>query len=86
MIIQNRTISVALTYTQRQTSKKSSQNLHITNSIEVTIVRVARSGGPREPGSPNRNTTKDKNVTISLVSSVSVSLNIFAHNSTRVQH
>ena len=35
MIMQNITISVALTRTQGQTSKKSTQNLNITKSIEV---------------------------------------------------
>ena len=43
MIIQNRTISVALTCMQGQTSKKAYKNLNITNSIEVSS--VARGGG-----------------------------------------
>ena len=52
MIIQNKTNSVALTCTQRQ---KSTQNLNITISIEVTIIGVAMGGRelrPRGPGSP----------------------------------
>ena len=50
MIIQNRTTSVALACTQKQTSKKSTQNLNITNSIEVTIIGAARGGqGARTP-------------------------------------
>ena len=50
MIIQNRTISVALTYTQGQTSKKL-HKINITNSIEVTIIGVVRGGGPWSPQS-----------------------------------
>ena len=42
MIIQNRTISVALTCTQGQTRKKSSQNPNTTTSIEVTMVTYHR--------------------------------------------
>ena len=56
MIIQNRTISVALKYPQGQTSKKAHKIL-----ISQTIMDVARGGGPSPP--PNRNVTNDKNVT-----------------------
>ena len=56
--MQNRTISVALTYTRGQVS---TQNLNITNSIKVTIIGLARGGGPASPS--NRNATKDKTVT-----------------------
>ena len=57
MIIQSRTMRVALTCTQEQ---KSTQSFNITNSIEVTIIGVIKGG---EAGVPNRNTTNDKNVT-----------------------
>ena len=60
MIIQNRTISVALICSQGQ---KNTQNLNITNSIEVTIIGVARGGEAGDPGPPNQNATNDKNVT-----------------------
>ena len=82
MVIQNRTISVALTCTQEQTSP---QNLNITNSIEVTIIGVARGGG-RGPSPPPIEIPSIKNVTKSLVSSFSVSCSNFVYNNTRVQH
>ena len=64
MIIQNRTISVTLTYTQEQTSKKAHKILISQNSIEVTIIGVARGGSLGDPDPPpNRNATNDKNVT-----------------------
>ena len=42
--------------------QKSIQNLNITNSIEVTIIGVARRPAP----TPNRNATNDKNETKNL--------------------
>ena len=42
MIKQSRTISVALTCTQRQIS---TENRNITNNIEGTIISVAKGGG-----------------------------------------
>ena len=81
MIIQNWNVSVAMTYTQGQ---KSKQNLNITNSIEVTIIGVARGGEPRSP--PIEMPPKIKMWQKSLVSSFSVSFSIFAYNSTRLQH
>ena len=59
MIIQNRTISVALTCTQGQTSEKAYKN--VTNSFEVTIIGVVWRAGGRLPP-PNQNATNDKNV------------------------
>ena len=68
----------------RANKQKSTQNLNITNSIKVAIIGVARGGG-QGPGSPNQNTINKKNVTKSLVSSVSVSFSIFAYNGTCLQ-
>ena len=44
MIIQNKTISIALTCTQEQ---KSTQNLNVTNSIKVTMIDVVRGAEPQ---------------------------------------
>ena len=87
MIVQNKTISVALTCTQGQTNKKSTQNLNITNSIEVTIIGIARAGGGAGgPGPPPIDMPPMlKMWQKSLVSWCSVSWNIFAYNSTLVQ-
>ena len=64
MITQIQTISVALTCTSGQTSKKTYKNLNTTNSIEVTIIDVAQGGGGQEARAHSkRNDTNDKNVT-----------------------
>ena len=62
MIIQNRTISVALTCTEGQTSKKTHKILISQNSIELTIIGVARGGLVAPPPSIEMPSIK-KNVT-----------------------
>ena len=57
----------------RANKQKSAQNLNITNSIEVTIIGVARGAPPIEMRP------------MIVVSSVSVSFSIFEYNSIRVQ-
>ena len=58
MMTQNKTISVALTCTEGQTSKRAHKMLILQNKIEVTIISVAR-GGPSPPP-PNRNAINKK--------------------------
>ena len=84
MIIQNRIISVALTCTLKQTTKKAHKILISQNSIEVAIISVAR-GGPENPAPLNRNAINKKMRKTAIASLFSVSFSISASNSTRVQ-
>ena len=77
MIIQNRTINGRFGMHTRE----NTQNLNITNTIEVTIISRARE--PALP--PNQNTTNDKTATKKPCFFIFSSFSIFACNSTCVQ-
>ena len=62
MIIQNKTISVALTCTQEQICKKAHKILISQIALKLQLYAWP-GGGPEGPGPPNRNATNDKNVT-----------------------